>query len=209
MRGPKVCHLTVLLIMGFVLLPLPYRQWGASPSAGVGLDALVRSRVAVRAGDATAPGRLIEQLLALETRQGLDGGLAGEWIKVGRLFGQVGLIEAAEIVFRCVESRAREGPWRARAAFEGLELQSRRDKSVANEDWIALAILHQLPGDLFESVAKRCSRKGHSMTTESLINRVRGRQIEGQGWSVHRLRKELKGAIGSRESNRKQTSSSP
>lgn len=187
--------LGLLLLVSLALTPAPCASRYAQPRRTSEVKDLISYRVAIRSGDQSAPLRLVEQLLGMEYEGSLDGALAEEWIKAGRLFGREGHSDAAAIVFRWVEGRAREGPWRARAAIEALELRSRTTGEVAGLDWVALAVALPVPVDLQERVGAKCVRGEASWTQDALIDCLKRRRTSGYGLSMTRLRVDLKDAL--------------
>ncbi len=115
----------ILPLLALAVLPVRWHGGESRASLRPQPHLRVRTRVAARAGNKAAPLELVEQMLELESSNGLDGALAAEWLLIGRLFGCLGQQAAAQIVCRWVECRAREGGWRARAAHEALKLLAR------------------------------------------------------------------------------------
>jgi hypothetical protein len=186
----------ILPLLALAVLPVRWRAGESRASLLPSPHLRVRTRVAARAGNKAAPLELVEQMLDLEISRGLDGALAAEWLTIGRLFGHLGHREAAQIVFRWVECRAREGAWRARAAHEVLKLLARTTNTVTSEDWVALGLAHALPEELIEQIAVRCATKGGALSRASLLRAVEQRRTGDHGWNPPRLRRDLRALLG-------------
>lgn len=194
-RGAIVRRWLILPLLALAVLPVRWREGETRASLLPQPHLRVRTRVAARAGNKAAPLELVEQMLEIESSNGLDGALAAEWLTIGRLFGHLGHQEAAQTVFRWVECRAREGGWRARAAHEALKLRARTTNTVTSEDWVALGLAHALPEELIEQVAVRCVTRGGELSREGLLQAVEQRRTGDTGWNPPRLRRDLRALL--------------
>jgi hypothetical protein len=186
----------IIILLAIAMIPVRCKGKGHHANAQFSLRQLVHARTAIRRGDPGASMELVEQMLAIEQVRGLDGTLAAEWLIAGRLFGRLGSSEAGVILFRWVECRAREAGWRARAAHEALQLLARTSNTVTRQDWVALGLVHALPGELIGPVALKCSTTEGALTQSNLMNAIEKRRSKGGEWGQARLRCELRALFG-------------